>query len=110
MEQGGGGQGALVHTIGHARSYGHKDGAARAEAQFYYPSGVAVEASGSMLVADQGNHCVRRVSADGKQVTTVAGVAGRAGHRDGAALGEAQFNRPIGVAVEASGSMLVVEY
>ena len=38
-----------------------------------------------MLVADSHNHCVRRVSADGQQVTTVAGVPGKGGHRDGAA-------------------------
>ena len=98
-----------VRTIGYVGKWlntgSHRDGAA-GEAKFNYPVGVAVEASGSVLVAD--NHCVRRVSADGQRVTTVAGAPGKSGHRDGAA-GEAQFKYPQGVAVEASGSVLVAD-
>jgi hypothetical protein len=41
-------------------------------------------------------------------VTTVAGVPGTEGHRDGAA-GQAQFNCPYGVAVDGSGSLLVAD-
>ena len=100
--------GAHVTTVaGVPGKAGHRDGAV-GEAQFKNPTCVVPEASGSMLVVDSDNHCVRRVSADGAHVTTVAGVPGKAGHRDGAA-GEAQFRYPRGVALEASGSMLVVE-
>jgi hypothetical protein len=41
-------------------------------------------------------------------VTTVAGIAGKAGHADGAA-GEAQFNYPIAVAVDGEGGLLVAD-
>ena len=40
------------------------DGAGTAAA-FYYPYGVAVDASGNVLVADQNNHRMRRVTPSG---------------------------------------------
>ena len=49
---------------------GYRDGPA-AQAQFDHPSGVALAADGSLLVADRLNHCVRRI-ANGV-VTTYAG-------------------------------------
>eukprot|EP01046_Picozoa_sp_COSAG06_P011318 COSAG06_NODE_642_length_13482_cov_21.927296_16_plen_611_part_00 len=100
--------GTQVTTVaGIAGKDGHADGAA-GEAQFKYPCGVAVDGEGGLLVADADNHCIRRVSADGTQVTTVAGIAGKKGHADGAA-GEAQFNCPYGVAVDGEGGLLVVD-
>eukprot|EP01043_Picozoa_sp_COSAG02_P095329 COSAG02_NODE_31704_length_528_cov_1899.069930_1_plen_145_part_01 len=95
--------GRQVSTVaGAAGQSGHKDGPAH-EARFSYPYGVAVAGDGSLLVADNGNHCIRRVSADGRQVSTVAGAAGQSGHKDGPAH-EARFSGPCGVAVAGDGS------
>jgi len=54
---------------------GSKDGPAT-QAQFQYPVGLAVDAAGTVYVADVGNHCVRRISPAG-QVTTIAESGGR---------------------------------
>ena len=64
-------------------------------ARFLFPTGVAVDAGGNVIVADSGNHCIRKITAAGV-VSTLAG-AGGAGFTDGAAA-VAQFNAPLAVA------------
>jgi hypothetical protein len=76
---------------------GFEDGAGAA-AQFNGPCEVAVDGEGSFIIADGGNHRVRKITPDGT-VSTLAG-SGRDGFADGAGAA-AQFNRPIGVAVDA---------
>jgi hypothetical protein len=57
---------------------GHVDGSATS-AEFSVPSGVAVLEDGSVLVADSGNHCIRRIAPReggrrGLHVSTIAGA------------------------------------
>lgn len=61
------------------------------------PSHIAVDADGTILVADSGDHTVKRVSTDGK-IEIVAGKQGEAGFSDGGA-GAARFRAPVGIAV-----------
>lgn len=77
-----------------------------ARAQFDTPSGLAVDATGAVLVADTGNNAVRRVTPDGR-VSTLAGD-GVAGYRDGPAS-EARFNSPLGIAVDQAGRIIVAD-
>jgi sugar lactone lactonase YvrE len=84
---------------------GFADGAGAA-AQFHTPSGLALDRAGNLYVADTGNHAIRRISPQGV-VTTLAGT-GVAGFRDGPAA-HAQFNGPIGVAVDAMGRVYVAD-
>ena len=72
-------------------------------AKFYYPTGVAVDASGNVYVADIGNARIRKVTALGV-VTTFAGSS--YGYLDGTGTA-AQFAGPSGVAVDASGNVYV---
>lgn len=81
---------------------GYQDGS-KSNAKFLSPYGVAIEASGSLLVTDMGNHKIRKVSQTG-MVTTVAGST------QGSAIGcgsYARFNAPTGIAINASGSIMV---
>jgi DNA-binding beta-propeller fold protein YncE len=96
-----------VSTVAGDGGEGHRDGAA-AQAQFNYPTGLAVLPGGRVLVSDIGNHRLRVLSADLQQVSTVAGN-GEQWHRDGAAA-QAQFNYPAGLAVLPGGRVLVVDY
>jgi sugar lactone lactonase YvrE/murein DD-endopeptidase MepM/ murein hydrolase activator NlpD len=83
---------------------GFADGAATAE--FNTPSGLAVDALGNVYVADTGNNAIRKITPQGI-VSTIAGN-GKAGYRDGAAS-VAEFNGPIGVAVDHTGNVYVAD-
>jgi sugar lactone lactonase YvrE len=84
---------------------GFADGVGAA-AQFDTPSGLALDAAGTLYVADTGNNAIRRITPDGV-VTTIAGD-GVAGYRDGAAA-QARFNGPIGVAAGLAGRIIVAD-
>lgn len=84
---------------------GYADGAGAA-AQFNTPSGLAVDAVGNLYVADTGNNAVRKVTPQGV-VSTLAGN-GVAGFRDGKGAA-AQFNGPLGVAVDRAGVVYVAD-
>src|SRR5204863_9251266 len=77
-------------------------------AQLRRPSGVAVDGSGILYIADSGSNRIRRVSTAG-MIDTIAGngLAG-AGGDDGAAT-SAQLNRPWAVAVDDLGNVLVAD-
>jgi sugar lactone lactonase YvrE len=85
---------------------GYADGPAM-DAQFNTPSGIAFDRDGNLLIADTSNNRIRKLSADYQTVSTIAG-SGIAGFKDGAA-GEAQFDGPIGVAVDGQGDVYVAD-
>lgn len=100
-------QSGLVTTLaGHAGAGGAVNGTGGV-ASFYFPFGLAAEASGNVYVADTYNQLIRRISPAGV-VTTLAGQAGvmGAGNGDGAS---ASFNYPTGVSVDAAGNVFVAD-
>lgn len=74
--------------------------------RFFVPSGLAVDAAGSVYVADRGNHTIRKITVAG--VTTLAGISGQAGFRDGAGT-FALFAEPSALAVDAAGNVYVAD-
>jgi sugar lactone lactonase YvrE len=97
--------GVVTTYAGQAGSSGANDGAGTV-ARFMTPFGVAVDASGTVYVADTSNETIRRISADGV-VTTFAGSA-FAGNTDGTGTG-ARFFRPQGVAIDSGGNVYVAD-
>jgi len=93
----------VVSTLAGTGTEGFADGTGT-EAQFYFPTGVAVDSSGNVYMADSNNHRIRKITPGGV-VSTFAGT-GSAGHADGTGT-EAQFNLPYGVAVDSSGNVYV---
>jgi hypothetical protein len=98
--------GVVATFAGAGLQAGTADGPA-ASARFLLPYGVAVDAAGTIYVAEGGSHVIRRVSAAGV-VTTLAGTAGAAGFADGAGAA-ARFNVPWGIAVDAAGTVYVAD-
>lgn len=99
------GRDGRVTTLAGAGVAGCADGVGR-RARFYLPRDVAVTPGGSVLVADAGNHRVRRILSDGRTIT-LAGSAGF-GYVDGPA-DTAQLGYLTGIAVDADGAALVVD-
>ncbi len=77
------------------------------QAQFNTPSGIAIDRAGNIIIADTSNNRIRKLSTDGTKVSTIAG-SGVAGFKDGRA-GEAQFDGPIGVAVDQTGNLFIAD-
>ena len=70
-------------------------------------AGLALDADGSVLVADQGNHGVRRVTLAG-HVSTVASN-GKRGFADGQGAA-ARFNEPTDVVADGAGTIVVADW
>jgi len=99
----------VVSTLAGSGTEEHLDGAA-ADAQFDDPTGVAVDSSGNVYVADYDNHRIRKITPGG-EVSTLAGD-GTAAHQDdedNIAATTARFNGPFDVAVDSSGNVYVVD-
>ena len=83
---------------------GFADGLGTA-ARFNEPRGLATAPDGSILVADSGNHVIRRIAGDGT-VTTIAGEPGVAGSNDGPAR-QAHLNQPSGIDANERGEIFI---
>jgi ABC-type oligopeptide transport system substrate-binding subunit len=84
------------------------DGGQAILAQLYGPEALALDADGSLYIADTDNNRIRKVSPDGI-ITTVAGSghAGDAG--DGGPAVNATLNLPRGLAVESRGNLYIAD-
>ena len=95
----------VVTTFAGSGFSGSTDGTGAA-ASFSQPSGVAVDMSGNLFVADTWSNKIRKISPTGV-VTTFAG-SGSQGSADGSATG-ASFNRPTGVTVDINGNVFIAD-
>jgi hypothetical protein len=98
--------GVVTTLAGTAGSSGSTDATGSA-ARFAYPTGVAVDTSGNVFVAEYGNHTIRKVTSAGI-VTTLAGMAGSFGSTN-ATGSSARFKYPTGVSVDSAGSVFVAD-
>ena len=84
------------------------DGVPAVAAQLNAPSRVTVDSAGSVYFTDNGNNAVRKVSPDGL-IRTIAGN-GSAGYTgDGGPARSAALSNPIGLAIDASGGVLIAD-
>jgi sugar lactone lactonase YvrE len=91
-----------VTTLAGSMSWGAADGIGT-DASFTFPSSVAVDAGGDLLVADSGNNFIRKVTPGG-MVSTLVGLGPELADGAGSAT---SLNFPTGVAVDSSGILLV---
>src|SRR5690606_24660842 len=89
-------------------SSGYLDGAAE-DARFNTPAGLAIDNSGNLIVADGGNHRIRKITISGGVATAVSTIAGdgTAATRDGVGLAAA-INAPAGLAIDKTNDDIYV--
>lgn len=99
--------GAVTTLAGAPGIAGINDGSGTA-ARFNNPYGVALDAAGTLYIADYGNHAIRKLTEGPRAVTTIAGVAGLAGSADGTGP-TARLNSPAGIAFDGVGSLYIAD-
>ena len=95
--------GGVVTTLAGSGTASYADGTGTA-AQFNDPTGIAVDTSGTVYVADLYNNRIRKITSGGV-VTTLAG-SGTAGSLNGTGT-SAQFNGPYGITTDSSSNIYV---
>ncbi|HVW10839.1 MAG TPA: hypothetical protein VHC90_19770 [Bryobacteraceae bacterium] len=96
--------GTITTVAGNGTAGFSGDGGLATSAELNNPSGIAVDSSGNLFIADTGNNRIREVSASGT-MTTIAGngIAGYSG--DGGAGVTAALSGPAGIAIGKSGAI-----
>ncbi len=94
-----------VRNLAGSGAMGFADGNG-SSAAFNAPHGIAAAPNGTLYIADTGNNRIRMLSANGV-VSTLAG-SGQPGLADGHGT-TAQFNSPLGVAVDRAGNVFVAD-
>jgi streptogramin lyase len=103
-----GGTGPLLKLIaGKLGGPGDLDGIGSA-ARFTAPFAVASDGAGSLFVAEQDSHTIRRIDAANGAVTTLAGAHNSYGSTDGIGT-SARFRSPSGVASDGAGNLFVAD-
>ncbi len=100
----------IITTIAGNGSIGFSgDGGAATAAMLNYPTGVTVDVSGSVYIADESNQCIRKVNSAGI-INTIAGndTVGFSG--DGGPATAAMLNSPHAVAVDNGGYIYIADF
>ena len=92
-----------------SRYYGRGtgDGGLAIKATFYYPGGIALDASGNIYVADTLNYVIRMITKSTGIITKVAGTGISSYTGDGGLATSATIGLCFGVALDASGNIYV---
>ena len=92
------GNGISIYSSGKMiRSFGQNGSV---PGQFRCPYGVAVDRAGNVLVVDNGNHCIRKFTADGKFVATVGSKGDK----------PLQCSSPAGIGISPSEKVYICDY
>jgi len=89
-----------LHAVG--------DGSAATSAVLVQPSSVGLDSGGNLYIADPGTERVRLVSPSGT-IVTLAGTGTAGVGTDQVAASSSPLNAPMGVAVDASGNVLIAD-
>jgi hypothetical protein len=99
----------VIKTVaGNGRGGFSGDGGLATDASLHDPTGVAVGGTGNIFIADHANRRIRKVNPPGV-IKTVAGNGQSGFSGDGGLATDASLHDPTGVAVDGTGSILIVD-
>ena len=100
--------GTITTVAGTGEQGSNEDRGPAVSAQLHSPTGVTVDGSGNLYVADSDNHRVRKIDASGT-ITTVAGTGEQGFSGDGGQAIGAQLSHPSGVALDSVGNLYIAD-
>jgi RHS repeat-associated protein len=109
------GAGSINTVAGNGTPGYNGNNIAALQAELYYPSGVALDGSGNVYIADKFNSVIWKINATTGVITIVAGEHGQACSTPTLACGDggsplnANLNYPTGVAVDGSGNIYIAD-
>ncbi len=83
------------------------DGGAALDAKFNGTSGIVVDSAGNLYIADYHNYRVRKVDANSRIITTLAGTGVWGFSGDGGPATGARMTTPIGLTLDSAGNLYV---
>lgn len=98
--------GVIITIAGNSMGYSG-DGGIATSAQLWNPTGLYVNASGDVFIADANNNRIRKITASTGIITTIAGGGSVLG--DGGLATNAKLNNPVGVWVDVSDNVYIAD-
>jgi len=84
-------------------------GVGDAAAQLSSPMGIAVDAAGDLYISDSGNHVIRKVDAQTRFISTIAGNGDLGYKGDGSSAANAELSGPDGLAKDGAGNLYIAD-
>ena len=85
------------------------DGGGAIKAQLNRPKGLAIDANNNLYIADQGNHCIRKVDLNHHLITTIAGNSTKGFSGDGGDAVLASLDNPTDVVLDTQGNVYIAD-
>ncbi len=100
----------IITTVAGTGENGYSgDGGPATAARLLYPQGIALDSIGNLLISDQGNYRIRKVTAASGIITTVAGNGLWGFSGDNGPATAARVNTTAGIAVDSSDNILIAD-
>ena len=103
------GTNGIITTVAGNGTEGYSgDGGAATNAELYNPTGVAMDRIGNLIISDNGNQRIRKVTTNGI-INTVAGTGYVGYFGDGASATNAKLYYPYGIVVDGNGNLFIAD-
>ena len=100
----------IITTVAGTGNRGYNgDNISATSAELQIPSGVALDASGNLYIADSNNQRIREVTSSTGIITTVAGTGTPGYNGDNIPATSAELSFPFGVAIDATGNLYIAD-
>lgn len=101
--------GVITTIAGSGRPGFSGDGGLAIAASLFFPLAIGMDTAGNLVIADSGNHRIRRVDMATGGITTLAGNGKQGFSGDGGPASSASLHSPAGVAVDPEGNVFIAD-